>query len=354
MTIHCEDEKWMQRCLQLAHQGIIGAAPNPMVGAVIVCNGSIIGEGYHARCGEGHAEVRAFASVKQPELLPLSTLYVSLEPCAHYGKTPPCARLIIEKGVKKVVIGMQDPFSKVNGMGIRMLLDAGIEVKVGIMQQACRELNRKFLTFHLKKRPYITLKWAQSSDGFMAPSHPTEQAVFLSTPHTLLHVHRLRAEHQAILVGRNTAETDNPRLNPRLFKSGRTPLRIILDREACLQPSLHIFDGSATTLIVGHQDNPCRKALGTYQFMQIQRGEDPIQALLHHLYEMQITSLLVEGGQQVLQAFIHAGHWDEAHVEIANTTFHGGLPAPELSSFSLLEEKPHFHHHLRHYLNASL
>ena len=207
----------MRRCLQLARCGEAGAAPNPMVGAVVVCDGRIIGEGYHSKCGEAHAEVNAIASVKEPELLSRSTIYVSLEPCAHYGKTPPCAQLIIEKHIPTVVVGCRDPFARVDGRGITMLHEAGIEVREGVLEQECLWLNRRFITFHTKHRPYITLKWAQSEDGYIDRLRTSDQepAARLSTPTTQALVHRLRSLHQAILVGRRTWELDHPQLDVR-------------------------------------------------------------------------------------------------------------------------------------------
>lgn len=219
----------MRRCLQLASNGRQNAKPNPMVGAVIVAaDGRIIGEGYHVRCGEGHAEVNAFASVR-PEDEPLlkdATIYVSLEPCSHYGKTPPCADLIVRKGVKRCVVGCVDPFAKVHGRGIQKLRDAGIEVTVGVLEEECRRLNRRFITFNEKRRPFVTLKWAQTADGYMDDHfHP----LAISTPYTRMLVHKLRAEADAILVGRVTAERDQPRLDVRHW-SGPSPRRIVLDR----------------------------------------------------------------------------------------------------------------------------
>ena len=196
-----EDEKYMRRCIQLAQNGLCNAAPNPMVGAVIVCDDRIIGEGYHVRCGEAHAEVNAIRSVKDPSLLQRSTIYVSLEPCAHYGKTPPCADLIIEKGIPRIVIGCQDPFGKVNGRGIQKLREAGREVIVGVLEDECRQLIRRFITFHTLKRPYITLKWAESADGYIDICREAGKPVALSSPLTRMLVHKRRAEHSAIMVG---------------------------------------------------------------------------------------------------------------------------------------------------------
>ena len=208
--MNSEEEKYMLRCIQLAQNGLCNAAPNPMVGAVIVCDGKIIGEGYHVRCGEAHAEVNAIRSVKDTSLLKRSTIYVSLEPCSHYGKTPPCADLIIEKQIPRIVIGCRDPFSKVAGRGIQKLKDAGREVIVGVLETECRQLIRRFITFHTLRRPYITLKWAESSDRYIDYSRTDGKPVILSSLLTSMLVHKKRAEHSAILVGTRTAELDNP------------------------------------------------------------------------------------------------------------------------------------------------
>ena len=210
-----KEEKYMRRCIQLAKNGLCNVSPNPMVGAVIVCEGQIIGEGYHIRCGEAHAEVNAIRSVKDPSLLKHSTIYVSLEPCSHHGKTPPCADLIIEKQIPRIVIGCQDPFSKVAGKGIQKLRDAGCEVIVGVLETECRELIRKFITFHTLHRPYIVLKWAESADGFIDLERTEGQPVILSTPLTSMLVHKKRAESDAIMVGTRTALLDNPALTVR-------------------------------------------------------------------------------------------------------------------------------------------
>ena len=210
-----EDEKYMRRCIELAANGRCTTAPNPMVGAVVVHKGRIIGEGYHVHCGEGHAEVNAIRSVRETELLRESTIYVSLEPCSHYGKTPPCADLIISKGIPRVVVGCMDPFPLVAGRGIRKLREAGIEVTVGILEEECKALNARFITFNLQHRPYVTLKWAESADGFLDVNRTGGHPVVLSTPLTAMFVHKQRAEHQAILVGTRTALLDNPSLTDR-------------------------------------------------------------------------------------------------------------------------------------------
>lgn len=291
---HSEDERYMRRCLQLAANGLQNARPNPMVGAVIVCDGRIIGEGYHVRCGEGHAEVNAFASVRPEDehLLSRATIYVSLEPCAHYGKTPPCAELIIRKEVRRVVVGCVDPFAKVQGRGIEMLRNAGIEVTTGVLEAECRELNRRFMTFHSRRRPYIILKWAQSADGFIDNHfHPAA----ISNEATRMISHKLRAENDAILVGRVTAERDRPKLNVRHW-SGTDPMRIVL----------------------GHHVDLTR--------------------LMTDLHAQTVQSLIVEGGAKTHQSFIEAGLWDEIRVETAPMTFGDGTRAPQLPPDIVIKE----------------
>ena len=286
------DKFYMRRCLQLARNGMMGARPNPMVGCVIVAGGRIIGEGYHIRCGEGHAEVNAFASVRQEDepLLKTATVYVSLEPCAHYGKTPPCCDLIISKGVRRVVVGCQDSFSKVQGRGIQRIREAGIDVTVGVLEQECRALNRRFFTFHENRRPYIILKWAQTANGFI-DDHG--QALAISTPFTQMLCHRLRAEEDAILVGRVTDEREHPLLNVREWV-GEDPLKIVLGN-----------------------------------------GMD-IHQLMDELYKNNIQSLVVEGGRKTLDSFLHARLWDELRVEIAPMTISDGTPAPLVPSDACL------------------
>lgn len=281
-----EDEKYMRRCIQLALNGRQNAKPNPMVGAVIVsADDRIIGEGYHVRCGEGHAEVNAFASV-QPEdetLLSGATMYVSLEPCSHYGKTPPCADLIIKKGVRRVVVGCIDEFAEVQGRGIKKLQDAGIEVKVGVLEEECKALNRRFFTFHREKRPYIILKWAQTANGFMDDQH---QPVQISSNFTKMLSHKLRAEEDAILVGRITNERDHPQLTVRDWR-GPDPKRLVIDH--------------------AHPLN------------------------LESLHAHNIQSLIVEGGAQTLRSFLVQNLWDEIRVETNTTmTVSGGTRVPQI------------------------
>lgn len=319
------DEKYMMRCIQLAQNGKLGAAPNPMVGAVVVCDGRIIGEGYHAKCGEAHAEVNAINSVKDESLLRRSTLYVSLEPCAHYGKTPPCAKLIVSKGIPKVVIGCQDPFSKVAGKGIEILKQAGCEVVVGVLEKACQDLNKAFFTVQLKHRPFITLKWAQSADGFMDVERNDGEPVKLSSPLTQLIAHKRRAEHQAIIVGTQTARLDNPSLNVRDW-CGPQPLRIVIDKNLTLPLHLHLFDGSQPTLVVTEKNETIAGAMT----LQVDFNQSILPQLMEELQRRNIQSLLVEGGSKLLQSFIDEGLWDEAYVEHCPQVFGHGILSPSL------------------------
>ena len=293
-----EDEKYMHRCLQLAANGIQGARPNPMVGAVIVANGRIVGEGYHVRCGEGHAEVNAFASVRPEDevLLKDATIYVSLEPCSHYGKTPPCADLIIKKGVKRVVVGTIDPFAEVQGRGIKKLKDAGIEVVVGVLEEECQWLNRRFFTFHREHRPYIILKWAQTANGFIDEDG---KALQISNEQTRMFSHQLRAEEDAILVGHTTDVREHPQLTVRHWH-GPNPQRIVLTHHR------------------------------------------PLTQLMDDLYQHGIQSLIVEGGCQTHQSFFEAGLWDEIRVETAPITVSNGTPAPKLPAEVLVISKKNY------------
>lgn len=319
------DEKYMMRCIQLAQNGKLGAAPNPMVGAVVVCDGRIIGEGYHAKCGEAHAEVNAINSVKDESLLRRSTLYVSLEPCAHYGKTPPCAKLIVSKGIPKVVIGCQDPFSKVAGKGIEILKQAGCEVVVGVLEKACQDLNKAFFTVQLKHRPFITLKWAQSADGYMDVERNDGEPVKLSSPLTQLIAHKRRAEHQAIIVGTQTARLDNPSLNVRDW-CGPQPLRIVIDKDLTLPRHLHLFDGSQPTLVVTEKNETIAGAMT----LQVDFNQSILPQLMEELQRRNIQSLLVEGGSKLLQSFIDEGLWDEAYVEHCPQVLGHGVLSPSL------------------------
>lgn len=319
------DEKYMKRCIQLAKNGQLGAPPNPMVGAVIVYNGNIIGEGYHAKCGEAHAEVNAIASVKDQELLKSSTIYVSLEPCSHYGKTPPCANLIVEKGIPKVVIGCKDPFSKVAGRGIEVLRKAGCEVKVGVLEKECMELNKAFFTVQLKHRPFITLKWAQSADGYMDVIRESGKPVVLSSSYTQMITHKRRAEHQAIMVGTRTALLDNPSLSVRSW-SGPQPLRVVVDRQLELPRHLHLFDGTQPTLVITEKKDP---VVGCSTF-QANFSHSILPQLMEELLRRNIQSLLVEGGATLLQSFLDEDMWDEAYVEHCPQVLGRGIMSPTL------------------------
>lgn len=319
-----QDEKYMSRCIQLARNGQQTTAPNPMVGAVIVYKDRIIGEGYHIRCGEPHAEVNAIRSVKDEALLRESTIYVSLEPCSHYGKTPPCADLIISKGIPRVVVGCMDPFSLVAGRGIQKLKDKGISVTVGVLEKECRELIKRFTTYHLKKRPLITLKWAQSADGFIDLLRQDGKPVVLSTPITSLHVHKLRAENQAILVGRRTALLDNPSLNVRNWY-GKHPLRITIDKDLTLPSHLNLMNGEFPTLVFTARKAANKKNL---EYITIDFTRDILPQMMQELYSRKIQTLLVEGGRALLQSFIDAGLWDEAYIEYAAKQLGSGVKAP--------------------------
>lgn len=325
------DEKYMHRCIQLAQNGMYGAPPNPMVGAVVVCGDKIIGEGYHRRCGEAHAEVNAIRSVKDVALLAKSTIYVSLEPCSHYGKTPPCADLIIAKGIPRVVIGCADPFSKVAGRGIRKLREAGIDVTVGVLEAECLALNRRFMTFHVCRRPFITLKWAESADGFIDKIRcGTSCAPYsFSTDYTRMLVHRERALHQAILVGTETAEKDNPSLTVREWP-GRDSLRVVLDRRGRLSSGLRLFDGSVPTRVYVDRlsKSPCYEGRSNVTCVRVDFSQNVLAQVMDDLHSQSVQSLLVEGGSRLLTSFITAGLWDEIRIEQSRSVLGEGVEAP--------------------------
>lgn len=343
-----KDEKYMARCIQLARNGLCNAAPNPMVGAVIVHNGRIIGEGYHARCGEAHAEVNAIRSVKDESLLKESTIYVSLEPCSHYGKTPPCADLIINKGIPRVVIGCMDPFSLVAGRGIQKLRDAGIHVTVGVLEEKCRNLIRRFVTFHTHRRPYILLKWAQSADGYIDNKRTDGNPVIFSTPLTSMLVHKKRAEHIAILVGRKTALLDNPSLSTRHWY-GKNPIRLVIDKDLTLPTNLHLFDGTTKTLVFTGKDEV--PSYPNVEFVTLDFSNDILPQMLGVLYNQKIQSLIVEGGRILLQSFIDSGCWDEACIEISPMALKNGVEAPVMpEKYDYLTEH-HFGRELKYVFN---
>jgi len=325
----------MQRCLQLAKNGLGSTYPNPLVGSVIVYNNKIIGEGWHYRAGQPHAEVLAIASVTDPHVLPEATLYVNLEPCSHFGKTPPCANLIIEKGIKKVVIGTEDPNTKVAGQGIQRLKGSGCEVSVGILSTECNKLNKRFFTFQNKKRPYIYLKWAQTLDGFIAPKERDGQTpVWITSNNSRQWVHKMRAEEQAILVGTNTVLEDNPCLTTRDWE-GSSPLRVVLDRSLKIPTTARVFDDAASTLVLTEQVVEI-KSHATYE--RINFASDLAQQICDILYRYGIQSLIVEGGSQTLQTFMDSGLWDEAKVFTGNTIFAQGIAAPKFDGKLLYEE----------------
>ncbi|MBM6865948.1 bifunctional diaminohydroxyphosphoribosylaminopyrimidine deaminase/5-amino-6-(5-phosphoribosylamino)uracil reductase RibD [Bacteroides caecigallinarum] len=318
------DEKYIRRCIELASNGLCNAAPNPMVGAVIVHNGKIIGEGYHAKCGEGHAEVNAIRSVKDETLLKETTIYVSLEPCSHYGKTPPCADLIISKGIPRVVVGCIDPFSQVSGRGIRKLREAGIDVTVGVLEEECKNLIRRFVTFNTQKRPYITLKWAESADGYIDINRENGSPVVLSTPVTSMYVHKQRAEHKAILVGRRTALLDNPSLTTRNWY-GKNPLRLVIDRNLTLPAELKLFDHSTPTMVFTEKQKNSEDNL---EYVALDFSKDILPQICTVLYDRKIQSLLVEGGTTLLQSFIDSELWDEIFVEHSEKVLYEGVKSP--------------------------
>ena len=320
------DEKYMRRALQLARLGAGQTSPNPMVGAVIVGpDGSIIGEGWHRKCGEGHAEVNAVASVADPSLLRDSTIYVTLEPCSHYGKTPPCARLLIERGIPRVVVGTLDPFVKVAGRGVAMLREAGIEVIVGMLEQECRDLNRRFMTAHTTGRPWVQLKWAQTADGFIAlPPDAGENPLHMSTPVTMRLMHRQRALCDAIVVGAATARIDNPSLTTRQWP-GRSPLRVVLSSNLSIPDNLNLLTDGLPTIVYNAVKDEAR---GVVQYVKMDTSS-PL-SWLEDLYRRGITSVMVEGGTRVLQGLIDAGVWDEARIEVSPRRVGQGVSAPQL------------------------
>ena len=325
MTI---DEKYMRRALQLARLGAGHTSPNPMVGAVIVGpDGTIIGEGWHRKCGEGHAEVNAVASVTDASLLRDSTIYVTLEPCSHYGKTPPCARLLIERGIPRVVVGCLDPFVKVAGRGVAMLREAGVEVTVGVLERECCELNRRFMTAHTVGRPWVQLKWAQTADGYIAlPPDAGENPLHMSTPVTMRLMHRQRALCDAIVVGAATARIDNPSLTTRQWP-GRSPLRVVLSRNLSIPDNLNLLtDGLPTIVYNSVKDEVC----GAVQYVKMDTTSP--QSWLEDLYRRGVTSVMVEGGTQVLQGLIAAGTWDEARIEVSPRRVGQGVKAPHIDA----------------------
>ena len=342
MTIH---QQYIERCIELARRGAGSVAPNPMVGAVLVHNNRIIGEGWHQQYGQTHAEVNCIASVKEADksFISQSVLYVSLEPCSHFGKTPPCTDLIIRNKIPKVVIGCRDPFKEVDGRGIEKLKAAGIEVVPGVMEQECKELNKRFFTFHTKQRPHIILKWAQTADGFMASPNPSagggsapqRQRLLISNAYSNRLVHQWRSEEAAILVGTNTALADDPELTNRLWP-GKSPVRLVADMNLRLPASLKLFDGSIKTIVFNAVKQEEKENL---LFYRLEKNKKFIPQLLKALYKLNILSVLVEGGATLLQSFIDEGAWDEARIiENGELSIGNGLTAPVLPGAVKVEE----------------
>jgi diaminohydroxyphosphoribosylaminopyrimidine deaminase/5-amino-6-(5-phosphoribosylamino)uracil reductase len=331
------DEKYMSRCLDLAKQGLGNAQPNPMVGSVIVYNDNIIGEGYHQKCGEAHAEVNAINSVKDRSLLEDSTLYVNLEPCSHFGKTPPCSDLIIKNNIPRVVIGCIDSFSEVAGKGIEKLKNAGCDVAVGVLEKESRDLNRRFFTFHEKKRPYIILKWAQTLDGFIdfkRDANSDDKPMWITNAISKALVHKWRSEEDGIIVGTNTAELDNPALNVREWR-GEDPVRMVVDQYLSLSKDLKLFDKSVKTMVFTEETVP---SVGSIEYVKVDFNDKLVEEILNHLYKREIQSLIVEGGEQFLTHFIKQGAWDEARVFIGNKIFHDGVKAPNIKGEIISED----------------
>ncbi len=322
-------EKFMSRALELAESGAGNVAPNPMVGCVIVHNGRIIGEGYHQEYGKAHAEVNAINSVINKKLLPDSILYVTLEPCSHFGKTPPCSDLIIREKIPRVVVGTVDPFDQVAGAGINKLRESGCRVETGVMEEECREINRRFFTFHQKKRPYILLKWAQTADGFIDIDRTVEffgQPTWITNEISRIVVHKIRSEESAILVGTNTVQKDNPSLTVRVW-GGNTPLRVVLDRTLRLPEDAELFNRKFPTLVYTSRSKESKPNL---EYKRISFEENVTEQILEDLYARNILSLIVEGGAEVLNSFIFKNLWDEAHLFIGRKLFYKGIPAPKL------------------------
>ena len=323
------DELYMQRCLQLAAIGGGNVSPNPMVGAVLVADNKIIGEGYHKKYGQPHAEPNAINSVQDKTLLKSATLYVNLEPCSHYGKTPPCAHLIVKCGIPRVVIGTFDPNPKVSGRGVKILQDAGVDVRVGVLEDKCNELNKRFFIFQREKRPYILLKWAQTADGFMdrIRTSKEETPLQISNEITRQLTHKIRAENQSILVSTNTVILDNPSLTVRYW-SGKNPIRLAIDRQGRISHDYHLLDGQHPTFVFTGVEKPGRDNL---KFINIQFDENCLDSLLKSLFDNLIHSVLVEGGSKLLNSFIAKGYWDEAHIEISQQKTGSGIVAPKMA-----------------------
>ena len=323
--------KFMNKCIALAKQGLGNTYPNPLVGCVVVHNKQVIGSGWHQKSGGPHAEVHAIRSVSDHSLLSDSTLYVNLEPCSHHGKTPPCTDLIIQSGIRHVVVGMQDPFEKVNGRGIQVLRHAGLRVDIGIEVDACRELNKRFVTTIEKQRPYIILKWAETTDGFLAPkTKTTNEPVWISNILSRTLAHQWRAEEQSILIGKQTALDDNPELTTRLQK-GTSPVRLLIDPKEQVNRIAKLFNQDQKVVVFTANKS---RTEGHIEYVAIDFSANGLQQILSTLFQKGIQSIMVEGGSMTLQNFIDSGLWDEARVIVGQEKFGDGVSAPNTSSFS--------------------
>lgn len=341
----------MHRCIELAQKAVGFTAPNPMVGAVLVYNDEIISEGYHERFGEAHAEVNCIREALQnghANKLQQSTLYVSLEPCAHFGKTPPCTDLIIHHQIPKVVIGCRDPFGEVNGKGIEKLIAAGIEVIVDVLKTECEVLNKRFFIFYQKHRPYIILKWAQTKNSRI--SSGASQRLFISNEFTNRLVHQWRSQEASILVGTNTALMDDPQLTNR-YSTGKQPIRLVLDKELQIPSSAKLMNDDAPTIIFNLRKH---SEQGQLQYYKIANDENVVQQIINALYQLRIQSVLVEGGAKLLQSFIDADLWDEARV-ITNEelVIDNGLAAPELKNHYLINKEQIISDSIKYYTNLN-
>ena len=323
-------EKYIKRCIELAQNGFGTTYPNPMVGSVIVYENKIIGEGWHKKAGEPHAEVNAIRSVKDKSLLKKASIYVSLEPCSHFGKTPPCCDLIIAHKIPNVVVGTLDSNEKVSGNGIKKLIEAGANVTVGVLEEECLELNKRFFTFHNKKRPYIILKWAESQDGFLAPEKDVNhdrKPVWITNQYSRQLVHKWRSEEQAILAGTQTIIDDNPKLNARDWK-GNNPLRVVLDQNNRISKDSFVFDESVKTIVFTKSENNISSENTIFETIDFTKNT--IAQILAVLHQNQIQSIIIEGGAQTLQSFINENCWDEARIFIGTNIFEKGTKAPFL------------------------
>ncbi len=325
-------EQMMQRCIQLAQNGLGTTYPNPMVGCVIVHDGKIIAEGWHQKAGGPHAEVNAINQVRDKEILKESVLCVSLEPCAHYGKTPPCSDLIIKHNIPKVIVGSIDPFAKVNGQGVQKMKEAGIEVITGILEKDCKEINKRFFTFHQEKRPYTILKWAQTADGFMAAKNNKQK--WITSEYSKQLVHKWRTEEQAVLIGTRTAEIDNPQLNARIW-SGNQPVRLVLDKELKLNSKLNLFDKSQKTIVFTERSSENHVNL---EFIKVDFDENLPNTILDKLYENGIQSVIIEGGRRTLKSFIEKELWDEARIFTSADRWNSGVQSPDFKG-KLIQSK---------------